>query len=365
MYIIEYLSRGKENMKMKLSLALFLVMLVAGSSTLLGQAVLQTGSWRDFGGDSCTINGVLITAGTVIDAYNIRTGAHCGHQDSLGAPGEYKFMPVYGKDPWDPNNPITKNYCRSGDSIAFTINGIQAYRLGPDDYYWDYPAQPSFMRLATSDITEFSIALGAETEGHDSAGQTVSYPVTIKNNGNGVDLIKLTMSSWRGWSFTGWDSAGSYFTSGQSKDFTITVTIPAGEPDTHKDTLTVIATSRFHPSTSDTKRIITTVDHTTAVDGGGFTIPGAFSLDQNFPNPFNPETVISFNLERSANVTLSIYDILGRNVRTLQQGVLPQGQHQFRWNGADDGNTPVASGIYFYRLTADQVSLTRKMALLK
>ena len=70
----------------------------------------------------------------------------------------------------------------------------------------------------------------------------------------------------------------------------------------------------------------------------------------NFPNPFNPETTISFNLNSPANVNLSIYNVKGQKVKTLRNEILPQGLHQIIWNGKNDNCTKNGSGIYFIKL---------------
>ncbi len=79
----------------------------------------------------------------------------------------------------------------------------------------------------------------------------------------------------------------------------------------------------------------------------GDDIPETFSLHQNYPNPFNPATFIRFSLPSASMVTVTIYDILGRVVRTFDEGVLPRGTHSIEWNAVQ-----FASGVYFYRLTA-------------
>jgi hypothetical protein len=88
-------------------------------------------------------------------------------------------------------------------------------------------------------------------------------------------------------------------------------------------------------------------------------------LEQNVPNPFNPETSISFVLPSAAPVRLEIFDVEGRLVSTLVDRTMPSGRHQFRWDGLDRRGAPVATGTYFYRLTAGKRSLSRKMLLLK
>lgn len=94
--------------------------------------------------------------------------------------------------------------------------------------------------------------------------------------------------------------------------------------------------------------------------------PAAFSLAQNHPNPFNPETEIRFGLPSAAQVTLRIYDASGRRVASLlEKAPLPAGYHTATWRGRDSADRAVPSGVYFYRLDAGDFSETRKMILLK
>ena len=95
--------------------------------------------------------------------------------------------------------------------------------------------------------------------------------------------------------------------------------------------------------------------------------PREFALHQNFPNPFNPDTTIKYDLAESADVTLQIYNVLGQVVRTLVASEAQNaGRYQIRWNGMDDRGVPVSSGIYFYQISADgKFSDVRKLMLLK
>jgi hypothetical protein len=97
-----------------------------------------------------------------------------------------------------------------------------------------------------------------------------------------------------------------------------------------------------------------------------FTMPAASTrLEQNSPNPFNPTTAIRFSLGSRENVTLAVYDLGGRLVRTLASGSREIGSHTVTWDGRDNAGRPVSSGVYFYRLDAGKFSDTRKMVLLK
>jgi subtilisin-like proprotein convertase family protein len=95
-------------------------------------------------------------------------------------------------------------------------------------------------------------------------------------------------------------------------------------------------------------------------------LPSRFALAQNSPNPFNPATTISFAVPANAGlVTLSIYDVSGRKVNTLEQGNLPAGQYSRVWHGRDDTGRQVSSGVYFYKLSGAGFSQTRKMVVLQ
>lgn len=93
--------------------------------------------------------------------------------------------------------------------------------------------------------------------------------------------------------------------------------------------------------------------------------PISMSIGQNYPNPFNPETNISFDINRSGLVKLEIYNLKGQKVKTLVNDKFEVGRHSVVWNGRDDSDKEVASGIYFYRIKNGEKSLTRKMILMK
>jgi hypothetical protein len=93
--------------------------------------------------------------------------------------------------------------------------------------------------------------------------------------------------------------------------------------------------------------------------------PTFFRLYPNRPNPFNPTTTIAFDLPEQARVTISVYSVDGRLVRTLTDRVFPAGRHNVGWDGRDGGGREVSSGVYFYTLRTPLQNETRKMTLLK
>ncbi len=90
------------------------------------------------------------------------------------------------------------------------------------------------------------------------------------------------------------------------------------------------------------------------------TVPEAFRLKQNHPNPFNPETTIEFHLPEQAEVILTVYDMTGREVSCLVQKILSAGVHSVKWKGTDQNGYPMASGMYLYRIVANPVSSSDK-----
>ncbi|HOQ79839.1 MAG TPA: T9SS type A sorting domain-containing protein, partial [Candidatus Cloacimonadota bacterium] len=94
-------------------------------------------------------------------------------------------------------------------------------------------------------------------------------------------------------------------------------------------------------------------------------IPTSFLLSQNYPNPFNPETTISFDMPIEEHISLEIYNIKGQKVKTLVNEKLVPGRYILKWNGTDQYNKPVSSGIYFYKLKSASFTATKKMTLMK
>jgi hypothetical protein len=97
-----------------------------------------------------------------------------------------------------------------------------------------------------------------------------------------------------------------------------------------------------------------------ALSGVNDNLPTSFALNQNYPNPFNPTTIISFALPIATHVTLDIYNVLGQRVTTLVDGQMDAGPHEVEWDAAGS-----SSGVYFYRISAQNFSETKKMLLLK
>jgi len=102
---------------------------------------------------------------------------------------------------------------------------------------------------------------------------------------------------------------------------------------------------------------------TTAISDDYGVTPTAFELHQNWPNPFNPSTILAYTLAEPVNVELAIYNMLGQRVRVIDSGLRMPRLHQVPWDGRDDSGFALAAGVYLYRLQAGGEVLTRKMLM--
>ncbi|MCK5076454.1 MAG: T9SS type A sorting domain-containing protein, partial [Calditrichia bacterium] len=94
-------------------------------------------------------------------------------------------------------------------------------------------------------------------------------------------------------------------------------------------------------------------------------LPTVFKLEQNYPNPFNPTTTINYQLPKTVNVKLEIFNIMGQKIRTLINEKIEAGYQNVLWNGTNDHGVQVSSGMYFYKITAGDYSKSHKMILIK
>jgi hypothetical protein len=102
----------------------------------------------------------------------------------------------------------------------------------------------------------------------------------------------------------------------------------------------------------------------TSVDGE-FQNPAEFSLAQNYPNPFNPSTSIKIQLPEQSDLSVRIFDVVGRLVRSFDYERVPAGIHTVEWNGSANNGVQVSSGVYFYQAVAGSKKLARKMILMR
>lgn len=105
--------------------------------------------------------------------------------------------------------------------------------------------------------------------------------------------------------------------------------------------------------------------HGTVFASAGSSVPGAYALMPNYPNPFNPSTTIGYQTPRDGQVTLTVYNVLGQEIRTLVDAHQAAGSYTVMWDSKDAGGRDLTSGIYFYTLKAGDYTETRKMVLMR
>jgi hypothetical protein len=102
------------------------------------------------------------------------------------------------------------------------------------------------------------------------------------------------------------------------------------------------------------------VTHLTGIKDGPATVPTVWNLEQNYPNPFNPSTTIKYQVQKTGNVTLKIFDILGRDIITLVNENKREGFYEVRFDASK-----IPSGVYIYRLSSNEFTSSKKMLLIK
>jgi flagellar hook assembly protein FlgD len=121
--------------------------------------------------------------------------------------------------------------------------------------------------------------------------------------------------------------------------------------------------SRINESEPIEDLVITFTNTVLSVDTKA--IPKVYALRQNYPNPFNPTTQIKYDLPEDALVAINIYDLMGRNIRSLVNTNQSAGYRSIQWNATNNLGEPVSAGMYIYMIQAGEFRQTKKMVLLK
>ena len=342
--------------RMILVSALVLILISAAS---LSAEVHPTNKWINVYGNDCLLNGNPLPIGAIIDAYD-PDGVHCGRW-IVTETGTYGFMPVYLD--WT-GTPELDEGAEVGDEITLIVNGTSTLELGPDSPVWTENGDSYNVNLsATQDISmQVTAPLGQFT----SPSQSLIYIFQVENTGSGIDFYNLAVESEHGWTaeFVSASAQTDYVDPSQVLDVRVRVTVPSDIFNSIVDSLFLTVTSGMDGTVSTVGKTFTTVIATSIEDDNSSILPGKFALSQNYPNPFNPETVINYSLKKSGYVHLEIYNLLGQSADVLIDEHQDAGEYSVAWNALDSGrNYP--SGVYFYRLTVDDQTLTRKMILMK
>jgi len=281
---------------------------------------------------------------------------------------------------WDPAATLTQYGSEVGFNNSASWIGSQYGWFGTDSgrvYYttdgganWDFAPTSFTYSLAVAFSNELSGMAGGDGLDRSTDGGATWTP----GSGTLPDLtfagVALNLAPNR-WYFT--SGSGIYKTTDQGENYTLDFS--QGNTYNHIDMKIVnlggldwVCGYAVGDAGTITKYMeLVTV---TAIGDQNGAVPAVFSLKQNYPNPFNPGTTIAYTLPAQAEVSLKIVNLLGQEVRTLISGSQNAGVHEVLWDGSNAAGTPVASGMYFYKLEAKALdgktySETRKMLLMK
>jgi M6 family metalloprotease-like protein len=214
----------------------------------------------------------------------------------------------------------------------------------------------------------------------NEAGECVAGPdlipptaeVVYPNGGESFAPGDTINIQWTADDNRGVDSVSIYYSGNNGEDYTL---LASGEPndlsyewiapDISSDSC-VVRVVAFDPSLLTAEDVSDTLFTIKPVSTDGELPAATYALSQNFPNPFNPTTTIHYDVKAGGGqVSLRVFDVSGRVVRTLVDGHQTEGARSITWNGTNDRGQSVASGIYFYRMMAPGFTETKKMVLLR
>lgn len=296
-----------------------------------------------------TYNGLPIPVGSIVDAYDA-DGILCG-RDTVGIAGLYGFMNVYGDDP---STSGTDEGATTGDTLTYFINCRTA--TPSKTRLWENMETDSVDLSASGTLAIDLTSLPNDTL--VAPGDTIVFTVGVQNLGNGLDFYQVSGSSDLGWTFIS-PAKFSYADAAEQVFVTFAVAVPVfpGLDTVSQVNFTVYSGINNAVSESGTVQLFASI---TDVGGGGGKLPAGFVIHQNYPNPFNPSTTISFTLPRRAEISLSVFNLLGQEIVTLPLGSLAASNHRHEFDGSG-----LPSGAYFYRISTGNAGETRKMLLVK
>ncbi len=323
-------------------------------------ALVGNPSACDYWGQNTEFLGAPIRSGDVVEVTGAN-GQTCGNSESITVVGTY-LLHAFPDDPnvSGINGPIP------GENLSFKINGIAASLV----------SAPATMGAGfgcgseeglVGPTSASGVTLTGPTAATGSAGNSAFIVYSITNSGNVAGNFTLNVELTPGWTVLLSSQKALPLSLGVGETATIVaeIQIPGGTADQDVEVRARISSDSYGQANSGawtTLAVSTTSD--VGGDNGGL-LPTSFSLAQNYPNPFNAGTNITFNLDQSGQVSLTVCNLLGQSVRTLINGHREVGIQTEVWDGRDDNGNTVPSGIYFSRLVQNDQRQVRKMVLLK
>jgi uncharacterized protein (TIGR02145 family) len=376
-----------------------------GTDSLKYAATLSNGStlpsWLHFDSDTRTLSGtptqteidtIKITATnrdtvSAICSFRITVTASTGQETVTDIDGNVYQTVTIGTQVWMKENLKATRY-RNGDTIGTTYPPTRKYaNVSTSKYQWAYNGNDSLAAIygrlytwyAATDsrnvcptcwhvptITEWRTLigfLGGNAVAHAKLKETGTThwksPNADATNESGFSGLPGG-TRWGDTVFIDMGTHGHYWSSSASDNFWVWRLLLYY--DTFDDNMFLGTTAK-----DNAWAVRCIKDATTGVDDSKNRkqIPEEMTLHQNYPNPFNPTTVISYQLPVSSNVKLSIFNALGQKIKTLVNVFQNAGEHSLVWDATDDRSNSVSSGVYFYSLQTDEMTLQKKMMLVR
>jgi hypothetical protein len=253
----------------------------------------------------------------------------------------------------DAGNTVTYTLVNAPTGVALTSAGVLSFTPTTSS------ARTNLIIVVASDGSLTDTAKATVTVNHKPVyvTRTPLNLTTVSQNVNQVFTVSARDVDGGALQFT-WKVNG-VSVKGPGTDSTYT----AKFTDPHGAAKTVVASYKTAAGLSDSTTWTFTI---TDVPDNGASVPTEFALGQNYPNPFNPSTTIRFDLPKEAPVTMEVYNVLGIRIRTLLKGEsVSAGHHQVVWDGRDDNGNAAPSGVYLYRINANDFHGSKKMTLVK
>jgi hypothetical protein len=242
---------------------------------------------------------------------------------------------------------VTDGYTSAEQSFTLTVTAAPD---PPGAFAWTDPSTENDSIMVTSSNGSDSFSIGWENS-FDPDGDAVTYKLAISHPPHTVPGIMTQSFSGTYRSFSFAEFIGLWPSSLQMinrLNYKFNVYAYSGNDSTE---------------ITGTRQLL--VERSGDLNTESIGIPNSFVLHPNYPNPFNPETQIRFEMPYAGNVDLSIYNLLGMKVRTLYNGQKSAGVFSFKWDGKNDHNQSVSGGVYIYKLQSGQQMQMHKMILLK
>ena len=228
-----------------------------------------------------------------------------------------------------------------------------------------FPAEGGLGKiLASTGEVKWEAPIAIDKEG------TIALPVFLKNASNvyaiqftaNIDPVVVNIESVKSLLPEGWLMVHNV--SGGKLSVAMAGTTPLAE-DREIAVISLKVSSKNVESSITGEAIVNENEVASLEKVGIRQIPNEYKLSQNYPNPFNPTTNISFQIKDNGRVMITIYDILGKKVRTLVDENLNAGYYTVQWNGLSDNGMSLSSGTYFYKIDAGSFTSVKRMLLIK